>query len=58
MNAIAQELDGDYLDKVLTIRAATGKLADLLGGIKELKESDYHKQAGSKGDESSLQACP
>jgi len=45
-SAIAQELSGDYLYKVSTIRAATGKLSPLLDWIAELKESDYFETAG------------
>jgi hypothetical protein len=45
--AIAQELDGNYLYKVSTVRAATGELSGLLGWFEELRESDYHDNAGS-----------
>jgi hypothetical protein len=40
-SAFAQELSGDYLYKVSTIRAATGELSGLLDWLAELKESDY-----------------
>jgi hypothetical protein len=43
--ALAQELSGDYLYKVSTIRAATGELSGLLTWIAELKESDYFDMA-------------
>jgi len=45
--AVAQELGGDYLYKVTTVRAATGELSGLLDWIKELRESGYHDKAGS-----------
>ncbi len=45
--AVAQELDGDYLYKVTTVRAATGELSGLLDWSKELRDSDYHEDAGS-----------
>jgi hypothetical protein len=45
--AIAQELDGNYLYKVSTVRAATGELSGLLDWFKELRDSDYHDDAGS-----------
>ena len=44
-SAFAQELSGDYLYKVSTIRAATGELSGLLDWIVELKESNYFKMA-------------
>ena len=44
-SAFAQELSGDYLYKVSTIRAATGELSGLLDWIAELKESNYFEMA-------------
>ena len=44
-SALAQELSGDYLYKVSTIRAATGELSGLLDWIAQLKESDYFEMA-------------
>ena len=44
-SALAQELSGDYLYKVSTIRAATGELSGLLDWIAALKESDYFEMA-------------
>jgi len=43
--AIAQELSGDYLYKVSTVRAATGELSGLLAWIAELNESNYYEMA-------------
>ena len=45
-NIVAQELAGDYLYKVSTVRAATGELSGLLDWIKAIKNSDYHEKAG------------
>lgn len=42
---VAQELEGDYLYKVSTIRAAPGKLEPLLNWAAALKEADYFKDA-------------
>ncbi|MBT8065851.1 MAG: hypothetical protein KJO09_01325 [Gammaproteobacteria bacterium] len=41
-----EELEGDYLYKVTTIRAATGALADLLEWEAQLQASDYYEEAG------------
>ncbi len=41
-----EELDGEYLYKVTTIRAATGALADLLDWEAQLKASEYYDEAG------------
>ena len=41
-----EELEGDYLYKVTTIRAATGALADLLEWAAQLQASDYSEEAG------------
>lgn len=41
----AEALEGDYLYKVTTIRAATGALADLLDWEAELKASEYYDDA-------------
>ena len=43
---IAQELEGTYLYKVTTIRAATGALSDLLDWEQELRDSGYFDDAG------------
>lgn len=43
--AFAQELEGDYLYKVSTIRAAPGKLEPLLNWAATLKASDYFQDA-------------
>ena len=42
----AEELEGDYLYKVTTIRAASGALADLLDWEAQLGTSDYYDEAG------------
>ena len=44
--ASADELEGDYLYKVTTIRAATGALQGLLEWEAELGASDYYELAG------------
>ena len=41
-----EELEGDYLYKVTTIRAATGALADLLEWEAQLQASEYYEDAG------------
>ncbi|GJL94202.1 MAG: hypothetical protein DHS20C05_06070 [Hyphococcus sp.] len=46
--ANAQEREGDYLYKVSTVRAATGKLEPLLEWAAEIKASDYYKDAGGQ----------
>jgi len=46
--ASATELEGDYLYKVTTIRAATGALADLLDWEVQLKASEYYDDAGQE----------
>lgn len=43
--AFAQDLSGDYLYKVSTIRATTGELSGLLDWIAELKASNYFELA-------------
>jgi hypothetical protein len=48
MLAGAEELEGDYLYKVTTIRAATGALADLLDWEAQLSASDYYDEAGQQ----------
>jgi len=45
-SASAQELEGDYLYKVSTVRAAPGSLSQLLDWIVLLEESEYFKDAG------------
>lgn len=42
----AEELEGDYLYKVTTIRAAPGELKALLDHIAETKASDYFERSG------------
>jgi len=44
----AEELEGDYLYKVTTIRAATGALAELLEWEAQLSGSDYYVDAGQE----------
>ena len=44
----AEELEGDYLYKVTTIRAATGALAGLLDWEAQLKASEYFDDAGQE----------
>lgn len=44
----SEELEGDYLYKVTTIRAATGALADLLEWETQLVSSDYFEDAGQE----------
>lgn len=44
-----EELEGEYLYKVTTIRAATGALADLLDWEAQLKASPYYDEAGQEG---------
>lgn len=44
--AVAQDLEGDYLYRVTTVRAAPGTLADLLNWRAELVDSDFYKQSG------------
>lgn len=46
--ADAEALEGNYLYKVTTIRAATGALADLLEWEAQLKASGYYEKAGQK----------
>ena len=46
--ASAGELEGEYLYKVTTIRAATGALADLLDWEAQLKASEYYDDAGQE----------
>jgi len=44
----AQELEGDYLYKVSTVRAAPGQFSSLLDWMEELAASDYFDQAGEQ----------
>ena len=44
----AEELEGDYLYKVTTIRAATGALSDLLDWEAQLRASRYFDEAGQE----------
>ena len=46
--ANAAELEGKYLYKVTTIRAATGALADLLDWEAQLSSSEYYAEAGQE----------
>lgn len=46
--ASTEELEGKYLYKVTTIRAATGALADLLDWEARLKASPYYDEAGQE----------
>lgn len=46
--ATAQELQGDYLYKVSTVRAASGSLSGLLDWMVMLKDSDYFEDAGEQ----------
>jgi len=48
MLASSEELEGNYLYKVTTIRAATGALADLLDWEAQLSASDYYDEAGQQ----------
>ena len=43
---LAQELEGNYLYKVTTIRAAPGSLSALLDWEQQLKDSEYYEDAG------------
>ena len=65
MPAKAQELEGDYLYHVMTVRADVGKLEHLLKWIAELKASGFYEEAGqgapyimrhSQGDQWDLMA--
>lgn len=47
-SAGAQVLEGDYLYKVSTVRAAPGSLSALLDWLVALKESDYFETAGEE----------
>ena len=44
--ATAQDLEGEYLYKVSTVRAASASLSELLDWIAALKDSDYYADAG------------
>ncbi len=44
----AEELEGDYLYRVTTVRAATGQLADLLALNERLESSGYFEDAGER----------
>ena len=46
--ANAEELEGDYLYHVMTVRADQGKLEALLNWLAEMKESDYFEDAGMR----------
>ncbi len=63
--AKAQELEGDYLYHVMTVRADVGKLENLLNWIADLKASGFYEAAGqsapyvmrhSQGDQWDLMA--
>jgi len=45
-SATSQELEGEYLYKVSTVRAASGSLSGFLDWIAQLKDSDYFEDAG------------
>ena len=45
-SVLSQELEGDYLYKVSTVRAATGSLAELLEWLHEVEESGYCDESG------------
>ena len=47
-HASAKDLEGEYLYKVTTIRAATGALADLLDWEARLKASEYYDLSGQE----------
>ncbi|GJL93140.1 hypothetical protein [Hyphococcus sp.] len=44
--AAAQEREGDYLYRVSTMRAAPGRLEELLNWFAAVKDSDFYKEAG------------
>ena len=44
--AVADELEGDYLYKVTTVRAATGAFEQLLAWEKRMRASGYYDEAG------------
>ena len=46
--ASTAKLEGNYLYKVTTIRAATGALADLLEWEAQLKASEHYDEAGQE----------
>lgn len=63
--ATAQDLEGDYLYHVVTLRADVGKLSDVLDWIAVMKASSYYEDAGdpepfimrhSQGDQWDLMA--
>lgn len=43
---VAQTLDGNFLYRVSTVRAAPGMLPDLLDWLEALEASDYYEQSG------------
>lgn len=45
---LAGDLSGDYLYKVTSVRAAQGRLADLLAHYSVLKSSGYYQKAGTR----------
>jgi len=46
--AQAQQLDGEYLYQVTTLRADAGKLSALLDWVARMKASDYYDAAGDR----------
>lgn len=44
----ASELEGDYLYRVSTLRAASGSLSELLDWMAALSESDYYGESGQE----------
>jgi len=44
----AQNMEGDYLYKVTTVRAEPGKLSDLLDWIADMKGTDFFEEAGTQ----------
>lgn len=48
LSANAENLEGDYLYKVTTVRAQTGQFSDLLDWVAEMKASDFFEQAGTE----------
>ena len=42
----AQQLEGEYLYQVTTLRAEVGKLSELLNWIAKMKTSPYYEDAG------------
>ncbi|MDX2412243.1 MAG: hypothetical protein QNK34_09845, partial [Woeseiaceae bacterium] len=46
--AEARELEGDYLYRVSTVRAAPGSLADLLDWTATVRDADYFEESGQE----------